>query len=157
MPVVHAAPVATVRDVALPALAPLRPAPVAELPKAILPHLPKIVFINIALPEDFPVDIWASTDGAVYQHRRYIDAGMAKERVLPHLHLVRPQIPLAAESDIHECLSACGVPSARPTMFECLSGGFSLRFDELHQLHQLPIREVQLLMVTRPADGYYRE
>ena len=106
VPVVHAATVAAVGDLTVSAHPPPSPAPVAKLTEPTVPHLPQVVMVYIALSEDLTVDVGAGAYSAVNQHRRNIDASMTEERVLPHLHLVRAQEALAAEGDVHDCLSA---------------------------------------------------
>ena len=106
MPVVHAATVAAVGDLAVSAHPPPSPAPVAELTEPTVPHLPQVVMVYIALSEDLAVDVGTGRYSAVDQHRRNIDAGMAEERVRPHHTLVRAQKALAAEGDVHDCLNA---------------------------------------------------
>src|SRR5574344_514503 len=67
--------------------------PVFLIPR--VPHLPEVIFINVALMI-IRADAWASRNGTVIQHRCRIDSCITEEKVMTHLALIITEESLAA-------------------------------------------------------------
>ena len=104
MPVVHAVAEAVAEGFAVFAHTTACPTAVAEGLETGLPHLPKVVVVDVALGEGVAVDVGAGADGAVDEDGSDVDACMAEVGILAHAALVTTQIAFAAEGDGHECL-----------------------------------------------------
>ena len=91
---VHAVALAELPHLALGALALAGPLAVAELAKTILPHLPQVVAVDVALVEPC-TNARTTTNRAVYLHTRNAHSRHTAEEVIPHLGLVAAQEALA--------------------------------------------------------------
>jgi len=101
VPVVHAAAKAVAPLGAAGAPALLRPFPVPEGQEAVLPDLPEVIVINVALGEEVTVDVGAGADAAVDEDGGYVHAGVAEVADVADLLLVSAQVTLAAEGCFH--------------------------------------------------------
>ena len=70
------------------------PGAVAELLEALLPNLPDVVAVDIALRE-IAADTGAARDIAIAQHRHHLHAGATVEELVAHLPLIVAQEALA--------------------------------------------------------------
>ena len=136
VPVVHTAAKTSVEHTTVAALASACPVALAEGFEALLPHLEKVVFVYVALPEGSAVDVGTGAYGTVDENRGDVDAGVAEIGVLAHLAFVAAQVALAAVGDSHR----------RDRVLTFV-------LDKLHQMNKLRIGEMQLGMVVGASDG----
>ena len=135
VPVVHAAAQAVLPLLAAGAAAAMGPAAVPEGLEARFPHFIEVVLIDVSLGEPVAVDVGTGADATVDEDGSDIDAGVTESAHGTDLFLVSAQVALATEGNLHG------------TTF------FPLPLDELHQFHELRIRQVHVGIRRRPADG----
>ena len=103
--------------------------------KSVLPDVPEVIVIDIALGEEVPVDVGAGADAAVDEDGGYVHAGVAEVADVADLLLVSAQIALAAEGGFH------GAALLPPGL------------DKFHQRDEFIVRQVHVRILRRPADG----
>ena len=108
------------------------PRAVAHELETIVPHIQKIILIDVALHEA-PVDVGAGRDATVYQHTANVDARTAEKIAVTHLLLVFARIGFAAECQTD-------------TVFTTSVG------HKLHHLFHLRSGELQLVIVRCPTN-----
>lgn len=91
---VQAAAFAVAVYLAMGTLALAGPGAVAHLLEAVLPHIPDVVAIDVALRE-IATDTGAARDIAIAQHRHHLHAGATVEELVAHLPLIVAQKALA--------------------------------------------------------------
>ena len=107
----------------------LHPRVVSVGPEAVLPHVPEVVAVYVAL-RVVCTYARAGADAAVDQHRRHGYPGLASEEAVAHAPFVACHEAFAAERGVDASLLACG-------------------HDELHQLGDLGFVEVELRVLLR--------
>ena len=85
---VHTATFTVLEEITAGALAFLSPRAVAIFLETVLPHIPKIVVVDVALME-IGADRGASRYRPVAQHRSHLDTGATMEEIVAHFTLVR--------------------------------------------------------------------
>ena len=114
VPVMHTAAEAVAPLLAVGADAGFRPGAVAERLEALIPDLPEIVSVNVALGEAVAVDVGAGADAAVVEDGCDVDAGVTEVADVADLLFVATQVAFAGEGDVHR------------------TGDLPLRLDEFH-------------------------
>ena len=100
---VEAGTFAVAPDFAAFALVLVRPAAVAHHLEAVLPHVPEIVTVDVALVH-VAAHRGAAADGAVATYGGYVNARTALEEVVTNLLLIFAQEAFAGVADINDCL-----------------------------------------------------
>lgn len=76
------------------------PVTVAVLAEAVLPHIPEIILVNIALPV-VGADTRTCTDAAVKQYRGNAYACLTVEEIIPHFSFISCKESLTAERCVY--------------------------------------------------------
>ena len=85
------------------ALAFLGPASVTHHLEAVLPHIPEVVAVDVALVH-VAADRGTAADGTVATYRGHLNAAAAVEEMVANLLLVRTEETLAGVANIDDCL-----------------------------------------------------
>ncbi len=129
---VHAATLAVAPHVAVGTGSGLFPRTVAEQLETVLPDIPEIVAVDIALMV-VGTDAAASRDASVVEHGAYGDTGLAEEGTVAHVELMMTEESLAA-------------------VFGFYAGFAPGLLDEIHQLVEVFVSELQFGILCRASD-----
>ena len=134
---VHTITLAVAPHLALLASPLMRPLAVAERLKAVLPHLPEVVFIDIALVEA-SADTRTARNSTIDLNTYNADARLTAKEVIPHLRLVAPEEALA------------GVVALDASLLAGMG-------DKLHQSSVLLCGKLERLVFGSPTHGENRK
>ena len=77
------------------------PTAVTEKLETVIPHIPEVIVVYVALPKTFAVNVGTGADSAVDKHRGDVYASVTEIGRLPHLAFVWTEVTFAGKGDIH--------------------------------------------------------